>query len=494
MKPIPAERPAKIYFTDFFQVDPDALADYGAFNISPIVDLPLFIDPFLLFTSSKPEYQELHKEIIKYLRFLRDRSIRGNVNDGLLKAWYCFKEVHQNCLGFCINGTHGAGLGMAFARALNSNLNKIFSDFGKEQTTKDSHLEKLVLIKKGVAKDNISDFTTNLIKKFLAEYTQTFAVKYIDPSLRKRILVPRVSFNYDLAYWEDAYFDLPYLNDDYLILTPEDILTKDDTWINKEDLHKDFPNIREAIPNDALRAQVENYFLSVLPKDYTKKEEQHAVGKTLLQFPELIDHFIRQKEDRGNEAIQRSIEMVKDVDQRFIQNLRLLVDLIGNKTDFYKTPATTLEETKTKINFLKQVIENQDGYRIFYLNGKAVQREKDLQILFKLVWEGSPSSVDTEVNNGRGPVDFKVSRGSKDQTLVEFKLASNTQLEKNLANQVAIYEKANCTTQSYKVILYFNDSQHRKVTRILKNLKQHKEAGIILIDAGKDKPSASKAN
>lgn len=46
----------KIYFSDFFNVTPDILDKYGAFNISLINDLPLFIDPFLLFGSKKPEY------------------------------------------------------------------------------------------------------------------------------------------------------------------------------------------------------------------------------------------------------------------------------------------------------------------------------------------------------------------------------------------------------------------------------------------------------
>jgi hypothetical protein len=36
--------------------------------------LPLFIDPFLLFRSRKPEYRGLHDEIIKYLRFLKGKS------------------------------------------------------------------------------------------------------------------------------------------------------------------------------------------------------------------------------------------------------------------------------------------------------------------------------------------------------------------------------------------------------------------------------------
>jgi len=69
--------------------------------------------------------------------------------------------------------------------------------------------------------------------------------------------------------------------------------------------------------------------------------------------------------------------------------------------------------------FLKDVIENKDGYRLFYVKGKPVKKEDDLQILFRLTWFATPSDVNREVNNGRGPVDYKISRGNIDKTLVE---------------------------------------------------------------------------
>lgn len=485
----------KIYFSDIFDVSTKALSAYGAFNVSPVVDLPLFVDPFLLFTSSKSEYQALHAEVIRYLRYLRDLSIKGTSDKGVLKDLYCFKEVHQNCLGFCLSGNRGSGLGMKFALALNQNLNKLFSEFGNEQVTRGSHLEKLTLIRAGVGKDNISDFTTNLIKGFLLRYTEIFARKHIDPNLCKRIKVPRVGFNYKVGVWIDGDFTLPWLEDDYILLTPEDILTKDDTWINKEDLRKDFPRIREAIPDGSLRGQIDRYFQDVLPKDYTQKEFNLAVEKVLLKFPALIDHFIRNKEDRGDEAVDRSRRHVRNTEEVFVRNLSLLAGILQQHTQFYSAREATLQETRRKIDFLKHVIENQDGYRLFYDNrGNKIEREKDLQIAFKLVWEGSPSSADAEVNNGRGPVDFKISRGSLDSTLVEFKLASNSQIEKNLQNQVEIYEAANRTTQSYKVILIFTQTDEVKVKRLIRKLNIPSDAGIVLIDARRDnKPSASKA-
>src|SRR6267142_646370 len=67
-------------------------------NVSIINDLPLFIDPFLLFNSPKPDYQQLHPDILKYMMFLRDKIISGSVNDDLVKAWFMFPEVKQNWL------------------------------------------------------------------------------------------------------------------------------------------------------------------------------------------------------------------------------------------------------------------------------------------------------------------------------------------------------------------------------------------------------------
>ena len=52
----------KVYFSDYFDIEEDVIESYGAVNISLINDLPLFIDPFLLFNSTDSEYQKIQKE------------------------------------------------------------------------------------------------------------------------------------------------------------------------------------------------------------------------------------------------------------------------------------------------------------------------------------------------------------------------------------------------------------------------------------------------
>lgn len=171
-----------------------------------------------------------------------------------------------------------------------------------------------------------------------------------------------------------------------------------------------------------------------------------------------------------------------------------LVAMLHRLTPFYAIPGTTAAETRQKIEFFKDVVENKGGHHIFYVDGKPVKKEADVHILFRFTWHGTPSDVSREVNDGRGPADFKISRGACDKTLIEFKLASNTQLKRNLEKQLAIYEKASDACAGFKVIVYFSEEDLERVERILRELKMENDSHIYLVDARMDnKPSASKA-
>lgn|ERR1035437_1580820 len=229
-----------IYFSEVFDLPPGSLDKYGALDVSLINDLPLFIDPFLLFNSSETEYQRLHSEIIRYVTFLRDKCAGGPLSPGLIGAWFRFPEIRQNWLGYSMVGNAGRGLGPKFAHSLHTNLHTVFKHFGEEQITHGTHLEKLCLVRDGVGRDNISDFTTNLIKGYLLEYTELFATEHIKPELRKKISVPRANFNYTTQSWQTREFDLPWAYGDYVILSPKQLLTKDDTWISRGDLIRNY--------------------------------------------------------------------------------------------------------------------------------------------------------------------------------------------------------------------------------------------------------------
>ena len=485
----------QVYFSDFFNVDEDIIDEYGAINISLINDLPLFIDPFLLFNSEDPEYQQIHREMIDYLHFLQEQSqLRPTLSKGMRQSWFNFSEVKQTWLGFSETGNAGRGMGDEFAKGLYSGLNTIFKNFADSIITQSPHMEKLCLISLHVGRDKISDFTTNFAKRYLLEYTQQFARTYLTSKQCKTWSVPRAAFNTRTHTWETRQYYLPTLNNDYVLLTPKLMLTKDDTFINRKDMIDRLPEIAPAIPDEQLRFQLDQYFAQVLAdkgKEPNKKERERLAESFIHLHPEMIDYYLKYKEDHQEEATSISKENVKEVQQIFIQQASELIQAV-KALGFYQLNADAHTEAAKRVEYLKHFIEDQDGYKLFYdTKGKPIRRENDLQLMFRLVWYGTSLSVDREVNNGRGPVDYKISHGKANATLVEFKLASNTKLRQNLENQVEIYKAASETDRAIKVIMYFTDNEEAKLFRVLNELGLTGNPDIYLIDARNDKVSAS---
>ena len=486
-----SKRKFKIYFSDFFDVKPEAISAYGAFNISLINDLPLFIDPFLLFNSKKTEYQDLHANMIGYVRFLKSHS-KEVLPDGTIKSWFHFPEIKQNWFGYSKTGNSGRGLGRQFANSLKRNLATVFRDFGDEGST-GTHLEKLTLVKNGIGRDQISDFACNLISGYLAEYTEAFAKKHIHPSKLGKFQIEKYRFNMATQSWAAKQFMLPKYGKDFVLLTPVDMLTKDEAWISFRGLIEDYSEVLATVDNDQLRAKINRYFTQTLPVEANRDELTETLEKVIAKYPQVLDAYIKLKEANGDRAQRVSSEKIQEANDMFVMQLMSLVEQL-DKTKFYETEPNSFEAGLARIHFLKQVIENQDGYKLFMVGGKPLKRESDLQIMFKLTWFASAYDANAEVNNGRGPADFVISYGSADKTVIELKLASNKKLEKNLKEQAEIYATASKATHvPIKAIMYFTSAELAKVNRILKSLGLNGKREIVLIDATPDKPSASRA-
>ncbi|MEV5652936.1 hypothetical protein AB0L57_32195 [Nocardia sp. NPDC052254] len=478
------------YFSEYFEVDPELLQQYGTIDISVITDLPLFVDPFLLFVSENPKYEKLHDGILKYLDFLKSHAAT-DLDPGLIDSWYRFPEVRQNWLGFTLLGNKGSGLGRKFALALHSSLSSILDDFGQEIDT-GTHLEKLTLLQDGVGKDSVSDFTTNLIKEYLCEYTQEFAQRYLESRHCKQFIVPKVRFDYKTETWVRGDFCLPNLDGDFVLLTPADLLTRHETWINHKDMMKKFDFLPHSLPNNELRAQVNNYFRNQLGKKPTAKERADAAVKTISAFPVLMDQYIQTREEGSEEAVRESLDKVEDAKVVLIDQPKLAVADIARRSKLYELPYDTYDEAIARVKEFKHYIEHNDGYRLINRRGERFSQESEVQVYFGLLWTNSRFDVNREVNNGRGPVDYKISYGAGDKSLIEFKLGSNTGLKRNLQNQVAIYMQANRTDKAIKVIICYTEKDQRRVATILAELDLTDDESIVVIDARIDnKQSAS---
>ncbi|MDR0887263.1 MAG: hypothetical protein LBM97_01070 [Candidatus Nomurabacteria bacterium] len=497
-------RIGNVFFSDYFNVSRDTIKEHGAIDISLINDTPLFVDPFLIFESEKEEYQVLHTEITKYLRFLQSRQFVGD--KGEFDRLLHFDEVKQTWLGFSLNGNAGLGLGRQFADALIKNISNIIPPKDNDLGI-DIHLEKLCLLGDGIGNDKVSDFTTNLIKIFLAEYTQQFAIKNIDSALLREVPVDKAVFDYNTRRWKPKVFTLPFHSElnDYVLLTPRDILTKSDLWINNKGLYDQFIELPDRISNEQLRDEINEYISSLMPnseEEPSKEDLQQLYSKVMKKYPILIDAYIKSREDDGYLVFEHSLDEVAFVEDIYSDNAKHAIGVLNQDTLFYTFGDfnNSYDEAMSKIDILKDNIENNDLYRMFYdKDGKRVQGENGLQRLYKLIWSASKSKFDVnpETNHGRGPVDFAVSYGSNDKTIVEFKIASNTKLESNLSKQLDVYAAADISSKKpHKicVITCFSDNDFGRARDILDRLELDTTSNIILIDARNDnKPSGSNA-
>ncbi len=495
-----AKKDPRVSFSEYFGVDKKKLEKADFFNISLISDVPLFIDPFHLFYGEKKEYGALHDEIIKYLSFLRDYSVNLGgkpLSNADIDLYFRFPEVRQNWFGYSFIGNDGKGLGKKFANALNDNFFKLFA------TGTPGHIEKLTLVTDRVGKDSISDFTTNLIHAYLAGLTEAFAKKQINKKHLKIFTIKKAEFDYKTKSWKHKSFSLPNFEGDYVLLTPRDLLTKEEAWINKDDFVSNFSDIPTSMPNGALRTQLINYFNAKL-KEFseikidkkgkarevrTEKTRRLAAQATIAEFPQTIDIYIRRKEASGDKAAKISSEFVTETED-FKENQ--YTHFIGH-IDGGKASPTTLDEARERASYFKECIET-ELYVDFYDKDGNPASEDWVQRQFRYVWGGSLSDVYREPVRGPGKVDYVASKGAKDKCAIEFKLASSATLENNLQFQLEEYKKLNKAQHGLWIIVAFTGDDHTKVQLLIEKLKLNAE-DIILIDARKDnklKPSKIK--
>ena len=172
----------------------------------------------------------------------------------------------------------------------------------------------------------------------------------------------------------------------------------------------------------------------------------------------------------------------------------------SGQDDLFNNPWTSYDEAREAVETFKHYVEHQDGFTVINRgDGRPFASEKEVQSFFGLLLQPSRFDVNREPNNGRGPVDYKISAGAFDKTLIEFKLAKSSSLKRNLKNQVEVYEKANRTDKSVKVVIVYSELDAEKVVRTLAAIDKELELSpgttsgrVVVVDARSDnKPSAS---
>ena len=459
-------------FSERFNVDEKNIMSYGAINVQLLCDLPLFIDPMLIFLNEKPQYQALHKNIIKYFAYLKDKA-KQKLSDKEIKDLFSFREIPNNWFGYSLEGNKGKALGDDFAYFLSHNINNALGTTYEIE----EHFERIMLLNPGSGKDRISDMTVNLIKRFLAEYTEQFAKKYIDGSLCHEFLVDRVKFNYEDERFISCSYILPAVKnkageDEFVLLTPADIVRVDEPAIN----HKDFINSYSAILaspicNSELRSRINRYLRDKVTQ-YEKEQQEKkrkiseikieqikkaAFSEIALDYAGLIDSYIGLKESMTRDTRKNADRELSKQLTRFKTNVNKMISLFIN-SQYQPTPnASPYNEMVARIKHIKQLIEERGGKEYLFVEGEEIRVENDIIRFFKFVSEGINSLL--------------VQKGSLSQTYevkVHFKLASNRRLDVFLKEIRKTIIKSG-GNRDIVVLIYFSKSDYRNAIRKIEN-------------------------
>lgn len=339
----------------------------------------------------------------------------------------------------------------------------------------------------------MSDFAANLLKGHLLNYTQDFARQHLRTDQCSTFGIDKVAFDFEKQVWRCGEFYLPVFNDEYVLLAPRDLLTRDETWISHRGLLNDLRRLPETIGNESLRSKLEDLLSSIASAglSVTARERLFRFNNFIRENIEIADWYIKNQEAHKADAFVQGNLRIEETERTLFSGTREAAKNLA-KLGFYDCKMTCVEEVRMRIGFFKKFVEDNDGYRLFFDSHGRKVKEELVQLAFRLLWYGSSKDVNREVNNGRGPCDFKISFGNSDKCVIEIKWASNRLGVANLAHQTDVYAKANDTNNRFSIVLYVNEREYRQTVEIIRENKLALGMEIVLIDASPRKVSASK--
>lgn len=469
-----------VLFSKYYKVRPTTLKSLGIFNPTLNADTPLFIDPMLLSGSAHPEMIEASKRYRQYFQSLV--SLVSKMKSKNDVAWRAadrklsFPEFSETCLGYGGDSIRGAGFGPKKRTTLLKTAKEVI-----ELGVDDPMLfPALSLFEEGVGPDLISDMTARIILPELAAFNQRMAEIL---SLPFKIYDYRNAGQYSLI-------PNPYENNKPVILVPRDILRDlpiAADWEDVMDAAKHNQDLR-----DRINSEISDLWKRKVQRDKRKVKDFAMQKKDSFQI--LLDALYNAEPEpydleKDPAGVVRWRDLLWIVNQEHPLTLKV-------------SDSPSLEDwdnlVRKIIQKFKDLVESGWLTSELYNDGKP-KNEDAAQKLFYAVAEAycdaNNLDVTPEAETGRGPVDFKFSKGYRARILVEVKLSTNSKLLRGYESQLGTYiDSGNAHRGHYMVIDV--GKMGRKGERLLQKkntaAKSRKNAPEVHFIEGTQKPSASK--
>lgn len=379
-----------------------------------------------------------------------------------------FPEVNGIGLGYS-KGRGGSGFGKELTQRIIEDAKQIV-DAG----TEDPEIFYLVgMFEDKVGPDRLSDMFAGLLENEIIKYSRRIYEEFNINESR----YPEMKF-------KNGFLINPY-RDTEILLVPRDI-------IHELPIAKDFDDIdRVCTEIEKIKKDI-NDLIGEKWSKVTSSYKKSYIRESIIKNKSILDKLIKEFKECKIDEFDFTNEFAG-----IILGEKIISD-IGKEFLITKEKGkNTLDITIHICNKFKGLIENRKGYQILYDDNNNPRKEKIAQQLFLCVADSYCNANDLdlspECNNGRGPVDFKTSKGRKNKTLVEIKLTTNIQLLHGFQKQLGEYSKSEETNNLIYLVIDNGGSEKRlkELTELYNSKKDISSIRIILVDA-KPKESASR--
>lgn len=347
-------------------------------------DIPLYVDPFLLWKSPSMQDNSLHISItnsFNNLGFLVKQNKNQEAIDILIKASECSEVGLGNS-----KNKEGKRIGENIAK----NILRQFIEIPQIEKSGFIHFEEIQLLVDNISKDRISDITCNFILSFLVDFTIEQCEKYGIPIEKVKL---DYIYNIKKNKFEEEETHLPInpYNNKPIIFTPKRWL-RHIPWINTDDYFNSY-YIKNLLKDgdefpDRIKLLGFNRHNYDIVKTYTAiKEKEFENCKHDPLFSQIP---ITSAKRKINTIIKLPTGKTDNADIKFEDNVcQLMASLLYPHLDFAKEQSRTESGMQIRdlifynnitTDFLKEIYEQYNCKQIV-MELKNVQEVKQEHIL-----------------------------------------------------------------------------------------------------------------
>lgn len=466
--------------SDHLGISAPALEASGAFNAIIDIDSRLFIDPLLVRRSAVPEFEGaadvIDARLSAVLTLLKASKQRGDVAWRNAAARLEFRELKGLAIGYSSKGTAGSGIGPGLRDRLLETAQEIVLAGVEDPAL----FELMGLLEEGIGADRISDMFARILIHPIFQFSERVFRELEIEGRQYRVgqtvyVIPANPFNRApiLLLPREVLRDLPIAESwsdiDYVVAANAELRQRVNaligaSWRNARRMSKaELRSLLVANPK-TLQGLLDAYRKS-RARPYNFKADPH--GQVIWYAA-------------AREAVVE-------------HPLRLLLPADPSADD-------VLGLVRTIGHHFKDLVEQHKWWSLLYNPDGRPKREEAAQLLFygaaDLYCGANDIDVSREANAGRGPVDFKFSRGYRARAIAEAKLTTNPRLLHAYEKQVEAYSQAEHTTRAILLVVDVGGSREQLEALLTRRADDAKKGlkfpEIVYVDA-RPRRSASRA-